>query len=353
MSALQLSNITKYFDNALVIDRVNFDVKEGEFVSLLGPSGCGKTTILRMISGLEAPTTGHIMFNGQDVTQTPIAKRHVGMVFQQFALFPHMTVEKNVSFGLRMAGLDSKTIALKTAEMLDVVQLQAERRRYPSQISGGQQQRVALARTLITEPGVLLMDEPFSSLDTGLRLEMQQFIADLQKRLGITTILVTHDQQEAMALSERIALMFQGKIAQYASPEQLYNQPDTAAIAQFMGPTNLITAQGVTPTSSRCNLDDQILLTHGAVPIGPIMFSIRPEQVTILSGADNGKQMTNCFRGQLVSKNFRGAFSELTIAVGGTTLTALSAVQAPHRLGDMIQLQLPEAHLFPISESIG
>jgi putative spermidine/putrescine transport system ATP-binding protein len=353
MAALALSAISKVFDDTTALDRVDLHVQEGEFISLLGPSGCGKTTLLRIISGLESPSSGSLSFNGIDATHASITQRHVGMVFQHFALFPHMTVEKNVSFGLRMAGLDARAIHDKTSAMLDVVQLAKERKRYPSQLSGGQQQRVALARTLITEPSVLLMDEPFSSLDTVLRQEMHQFVSDLHQRLGTTTVLVTHDQQEAMVLSDRIALMFQGNIVQYATPEVLYNQPSSAAVAQFMGATNLISAQPIAVSRWQTAVGELSTIGISNHFQGEHWLSIRPENIQIVEQTQVPSPLGNCITGQLIAKKYHGAFSELTIAAGRTHIQVLSAAHIPFVQGNQVQLVLPEQHLFPIPKSIG
>ncbi|MCS5600700.1 MAG: ABC transporter ATP-binding protein [Paracoccus sp.] len=236
---MQLRSISKRFGGFTAIENIDLDIRSGELVALLGPSGCGKTTTLRMIAGLENPTTGEIHFDDRDVSDLRVQDRNVGMVFQRYALFPHMTVEKNIAFGLSVRGTPRSEISDRLDEIIDVVQLGPFRQRFPAQLSGGQMQRVAIARTLITKPSVLMMDEPLANLDTKLRGEMRRFIRTLQQRLGITTIFVTHDQVEAMELADRIAVIFNGHLAQFGPPEDLYRQPVSVDVADFMGASNI------------------------------------------------------------------------------------------------------------------
>ncbi len=239
MTQVQLNSVRKQFGDFVAIENLDLDISSGELVALLGPSGCGKTTTLRMISGLERPSDGSILFDGRDVSGQSVQDRNVGMVFQRYALFPHMTVERNVAFGPSVRGESKAEIARRLDEILEVVQLTPFRHRFPAQLSGGQMQRVAVARTLITKPSVLMMDEPLANLDTKLRLEMRRFIRDLQKRFGITTIFVTHDQIEAMELADRVAVIFDGHLAQFDTPERLYRCPRSLDVADFMGATNI------------------------------------------------------------------------------------------------------------------
>ena len=239
MTQVQLRSISKRFGGFTAIENIDLDIRSGELVALLGPSGCGKTTTLRMIAGLENPTTGEIHFDDRDVSDLRVQDRNVGMVFQRYALFPHMTVEKNIAFGLSVRGTPRSEISDRLDEIIDVVQLGPFRQRFPAQLSGGQMQRVAIARTLITKPSVLMMDEPLANLDTKLRGEMRRFIRTLQQRLGITTIFVTHDQVEAMELADRIAVIFNGHLAQFGPPEDLYRQPVSVDVADFMGASNI------------------------------------------------------------------------------------------------------------------
>ncbi len=240
MTRLELTQLNKQFGTVTAVKDISLTVEPGSLVALLGPSGCGKTTTLRMIAGLEEPTSGNIRFDDMSVLNLAPDKRNIGMVFQRYVLFPHMTVEKNISFGLRMRGQSKTDIAKRVAEVLEIVQLTGFEKRFPSQLSGGQQQRVAIARTVITDPRLLLMDEPLSNLDAKLREEMRAFITDLQKRLKLTTVFVTHDQIEAIELADKIAVMFDGEIVQFGTPEDIFNRPVTTNVAYFMGATNLI-----------------------------------------------------------------------------------------------------------------
>src|SRR5215470_6579494 len=239
MSRLSVRKLTKLYSGTAAVEAFDLDVAEGEFVSLLGPSGCGKTTTLRCVAGLEVPTSGRISFGEQDVTQLPPERRNIGMVFQNYALFPHMTVGENIGFGLQMRGLGHAAARTKVDAVIDMVQLGGFYGRHPHELSGGQQQRVALARALVIEPALLLLDEPLANLDAKLRDEMRMFIRSLQQRVRITTLYVTHDQAEAMTMSDRIVVMFDGRIHQIGSPREIYHRPATRAVADFVGQSNL------------------------------------------------------------------------------------------------------------------
>jgi spermidine/putrescine ABC transporter ATP-binding subunit len=238
--AVRLEAITKRFDRVVAVHSLSLEVFRGEFLSLLGPSGCGKTTTLRMIAGFVEPDTGSITIMGEEMTDRPPYKRNLGMVFQSYALFPHMTVFDNVAFGLKMRGMRGIPREERVKQALGLVQLSEMSQRYPRQLSGGQQQRVALARALVIEPYVLLLDEPLSNLDAKLRKSMQKELRDLQQRLGITAIYVTHDQEEAMTLSDRIVVMNQGRIMQIGTPTEIYRQPANDFVANFIGNINLL-----------------------------------------------------------------------------------------------------------------
>ena len=237
---VRLVDVVKMFGDAVAVDHINLEVLDGEFFSLLGPSGCGKTTTLRMIGGFEEPTSGLIELQGQDVTWLPPYKRNVNTVFQSYALFPHLTIFENVAFGLRRRKVKDSEIKSRVAEMLKLVELPGYERRKPTQISGGQAQRVALARALINRPAVLLLDEPLGALDLKLRQQMQVELKRIQQEVGITFIYVTHDQEEAMTMSDRIAVMNQGKYEQLGDPESLYERPATRFVAGFLGISNLL-----------------------------------------------------------------------------------------------------------------
>lgn len=240
MSEIKLKNITKKFANVTAVDKVSLDVEEGKFVTLLGPSGCGKTTTLRIIAGLEKPTKGEVYMGGEEVTNLPPYERNIGMVFQNLALFPHLTAFDNIAYGMKVhkRKLTKKEINKKVKELLDLVELPGRGDRYPSQLSGGQQQRIALARALAFDPLVLLLDEPLANLDRKLREYMQVELRRIQKKVGITTLFVTHDQEEAMTMSDSLSVMRNGKIIQSGSPTQIYETPDTLFVASFIGIMN-------------------------------------------------------------------------------------------------------------------
>ncbi len=235
MVNVKLRNVTKRFEDVVAVDHVNLDVKHGEFIVLVGPSGCGKTTLLRCIAGLEVVDEGRIYFDDEDITDLPPYKRGTGMVFQNYALWPHMTVYDNIAYGLRIRKLPKREIDKRVKWALKLVKLEGLEKRYPTQLSGGQQQRVALARALVVEPKVLLLDEPLSNLDAKLRVEMREEIKKLQRQLGITTIYVTHDQEEAMTIADRMAVMNKGRILQVGKPDEVYRNPKNIFVASFLG----------------------------------------------------------------------------------------------------------------------
>jgi putative spermidine/putrescine transport system ATP-binding protein len=241
--AIELKNITKQFDDVVALDNVSLSIETGEFVTLLGPSGCGKTTLLRIIAGFLQPDDGTVLIDGEEVNHLPTNQRPTGMVFQSYALFPHMTVERNITFGLRMHGSNKDEIEKKVQEVVSLVGIEGMLDRFPSQLSGGQQQRVALARTLAIEPRVLLLDEPLAALDRKLRVGMRTELRKLIMQVGITTIFVTHDQEEALTMSDRIAVMDHGVLVQYGTPMQIYDNPRTTFVASFIGNSNLFTGK--------------------------------------------------------------------------------------------------------------
>src|ERR1700687_1838544 len=238
MAFLELENISKFFGHNTAVDHVNLAVEHGEFLTLLGPSGCGKTTILRMVAGFEVPSEGSILLDGEDITQRAASKRPMGMVFQSYALFPHMTAEQNIAFGMNIKHVPKETIQKRCAELLELVGLGDKGRSYPHQLSGGQQQRVALARALAVEPKVLLLDEPLSALDAKVRGQLRDEIRRVQLEVGTTTLFVTHDQEEALAIADRVGVMRAGRVEQLAAPTTVYTQPATAFVAEFVGLTN-------------------------------------------------------------------------------------------------------------------
>jgi putrescine transport system ATP-binding protein len=286
---IRFENVTKRFGEFTAVDNLTLDIYEREFFALLGPSGCGKTTLMRMLAGFEAPTEGRILLDGKDLAGIPPYKRPVNMMFQSYALFPHMTVEANVAFGLRQDGMDSSEINTRVAEMLALVKLEKYAKRKPHQLSGGQKQRVALARSVAKRPKVLLLDEPLGALDKKLREETQFELMDLQVELGMTFLIVTHDQEEAMTVSDRIAVMDHGVIAQIGTASEIYEQPASRYVADFVGEINLIDGKvkavnGADVTLDCASIGAEIVAGkgEGAVAVGgDACFAIRPEKVQI------------------------------------------------------------------------
>ncbi|KZK91157.1 Sulfate/thiosulfate import ATP-binding protein CysA [Pseudovibrio sp. Ad5] len=345
MTQVQLKNLSKVFSGTPAVDAIDLDVACGEFLVLLGPSGCGKTTSLRMVCGLEQPTSGSIWFNGRDVTTLPVQKRKVGLVSQRFGLFPHMTVEQNVAFGLSVRGLSADEQMRQVGEMLEIVRLSAFAKRFPAQLSGGQMQRVAIARTLVTRPEVLLLDEPMASLDTLLRTEMRQFIRDLHDEYGMTTLLVTHDQIEAMDLADRIAVMFDGKIAHLAAPDEIYQRPANEQTAHFMGHSNIFAC---TPTS-----DGHIESPYGQLMLGagsslgtkqPTKAMLRFESIQIEECLEAPQK--NAFSGTITRAEFLGAMMRYTLQVGEGSLTVEEASTIKRKTGDAVTVTLPPEQIW-------
>ncbi|MBZ8134501.1 ABC transporter ATP-binding protein [Afifella sp. IM 167] len=285
MPFLELSGLTKRFGDVTAVDDFSLAVEKGEFVSLLGPSGCGKTTTLQMIAGFEQPSSGHITLNGRRLDEVPARQRGLGIVFQTYALFPHMTVEENVAFGLEMRGIGRQDRKRKVAAALDLVHLSNLSARYPRAMSGGQRQRVALARALVIEPELLLLDEPLSNLDAKLREEMQLELRRIQQEAGVTTLLVTHDQNEAMALSDRVAVMHHGRLMQEETPFHVYENPKSSFISTFLGKTNSLAATVVKTDEAGSVLACNGMELKGPAAHhlpGPVTLSLRPERIEIV-----------------------------------------------------------------------
>ncbi|MFK7997865.1 MAG: ABC transporter ATP-binding protein [Granulosicoccus sp.] len=285
MSYLQFQSLGKQFGDFVAVRDMNLSVDRGEFISFLGPSGCGKTTTLQMIAGLLTPTSGKIFLDGEDMTATPPNKRGLGIVFQSYALFPHMTVIENVSFGLEMRGIAKAERLKRCLDTLEQVRLESFADRYPKELSGGQRQRVALARALVIEPPVLLLDEPLSNLDAKLREEMRIELRLLQQDIGVTTILVTHDQEEALSMSDRIVVMQEGEVSQIAAPLELYEQPASTFVSRFVGKTNLI--KGTITAANEVSVNDTRLKVATGQHAGKkmVQVSIRPEKFVMSSEA--------------------------------------------------------------------
>lgn len=337
MSFLSLEKLSKSFGEFTAVSDMSLDIEKGEFISLLGPSGCGKTTTLQMIAGLLEPSSGRILLDGQDITQTPANKRQLGIVFQSYALFPHMTTLENVSFGLEMRGIEKSERIKRATKALEQVKLGQFTHRYPKEISGGQRQRVALARALVIEPPVLLLDEPLSNLDAKLREEMRIELRLLQQDIGVTTILVTHDQEEALSMSDRIVVMKQGDVAQIAAPLELYERPTDTFVSEFVGQTNFITATATGPDSVSVNNQELTLLSHGHRVGQHVTLSIRPEKFH-LSKDEKGHEVI------VRAAIFRGAswLYRVESPMGDLLITQPNTGVAGFGRGDRARLSWPD-----------
>ena len=310
---LNLSEICKSFSGHSAVQDINLTISQGESVCFLGPSGCGKTTLLRLIAGLEAPDTGRILLNGQDITRTSPIARNFGMVFQSYSLFPHLTVGKNVAYGLNCRKWDKTRIRIRVQEMLDLVHLADQIDKHPHQLSGGQQQRVAIARALAAQPHVLLLDEPFSALDARVRGQLRTDMRTLQTQLGITTILVTHDQEEAMEVADRIVVMKEGRIEQIGNGHQIYHQPQSSFVAGFVGDMNTLRVQHM--PGAGLMLAGQPLTINGEFSKDCRLVGIRPEAVRLETGTKNS------FTGTVMNSRFTGKQTRLEITLGDQSIT--------------------------------
>lgn len=316
--AVRLEGIRKRFGDTVAVAGVDLEIQSGEFFSLLGPSGCGKTTLLRMIAGFDAPDEGRILIAGQDMRGVPPYRRPVNTVFQNYALFPHLTVEQNIAFGLRMKRMPKDQIAKRVGWALELVNMQGLETRRPHQLSGGQKQRVALARALVNEPEVLLLDEPLSALDLKLRQELRVELMNLQERLGITFIFVTHDQEEALVMSDRIAVMNRGKVEQVGPAEDVYELPKTPFVAKFLGDSNLIPATALEPRRVRTPLGEFVLDEEDALTPGQeVLLSIRPEKIRLFR---ERPQLPNVFQAQVDDIIYTGSENQYLLKAGGMTL---------------------------------
>lgn len=356
--AVRLANLTKTFGRVVAVDDVSLDIRRGEFFSLLGPSGCGKTTTLRSIAGLAEVDSGRIEIYGRDVTELPPDKRNIGMVFQNYALFPHMTVAQNVGFGLRMRRVPRTEIAERVEKALELVQLPGIGGRLPNQLSGGQQQRVALARAIVIEPQVLLLDEPLSNLDAKLRKNMQIELRALQKRLGITAIYVTHDQEEALTLSDRIAVMDTGGISQLAEPIEIYRQPANRFVAQFIGRVNLLSGRIdetdgklLFRTDSGVAFRVQHEVVRTAATGHEINLALRPENVQIDPAGEVHPEGIR-LRGRILQAVYTGSVTDYVVEIaGGVQLMAeqQNTLGIPrHREGEQVDVYVDPAAIYSI-----
>jgi putative spermidine/putrescine transport system ATP-binding protein len=322
-SALTLRGVVKAYDDVVAVDSVSLDVRAGELVTLLGPSGCGKTTTLRMIAGFVEPDAGEIRIRASDVTRLPPNKRDIGMVFQSYGLFPHMTVEDNVGYGLRMRRVPTAERRRRVDEALGLVQLPGLARRYPRQLSGGQQQRVALARAIVIRPALLLLDEPLSNLDAKLREEMRWEVRRLQRQLDITTVFVTHDQEEALAISDRIVVMNAGRIEQVGTPGAIYRHPGTLFVAQFIGESNLWEGTVGPPQAGSVRFTTAAGLDLLVEDVGDLaegeraIASVRPEAVAIAPPGDAAlTHLANRAEGTVEDVSYVGASTALRVRIG-------------------------------------
>ena len=314
---IRIENVSKTFGSVCAVDKVSLSIKRGEFFALVGPSGCGKTTLLRMLAGFETPSEGRIIVAGQDMADVPPNKRPVNMVFQSYAVFPHMSVAENISYGLRMENRPAKEIAARTEEALALVKLPGLGGRRPDEISGGQRQRVALARALVKRPQVLLLDEPLSALDAGLREAMRLELAHLQKTVGITFVIVTHDQAEALSMADRIAVLEHGAVRQVASPSLLYEAPNCRFVAGFIGRINLFEANAVQISPSQVRVTAPLLgsfMLSGAAS-GPVGLAVRPEKISVSTGEPAGEGLIR-LRGQAAGIAYYGGYSNVFVNAG-------------------------------------
>lgn len=317
MPFIQLTHLQKSFGTTPVVRDFSLSLERGEFVSLLGPSGCGKTTVLRMVAGFEGPDAGDIRIANQSVVRIRPNKRQIGMVFQSYALFPNLTVAGNVAFGLTVAGMDRAETARRVDEMLDLVGLSQFRARYPFQLSGGQQQRVALARAIAPRPQVLLLDEPLSALDAKIRISLRAEIRTIQRHLGITTLFVTHDQEEALSMSDRIVVMTAGRAEQVGTPQEVYNHPASRVVAEFIGSLNLMQGQLDGPSGTILRLDGGAVHLPAQPAQGtgqPLTVAIRPQ--ALRPCPDDQAQL----RGVVTHVEFLGAFTRLHVRCGSNAL---------------------------------
>ncbi|SKA85783.1 putative spermidine/putrescine transport system ATP-binding protein [Thiothrix eikelboomii] len=353
MAFLEISNLQKDYAGNRVVENFNLAVEQGEFVSFLGPSGCGKTTVLRMVAGFETPSAGLIRIDGKDVVNLKPNQRNIGMVFQAYALFPNMTVAQNLAFGLKVAGKSKAEIEATVKEMLALIKLEALGQRYPFQLSGGQQQRVALARALAVKPKLLLLDEPLSALDAKIRVSLREEIRAIQRKLQITTIFVTHDQEEALSMSDRIVVMHQGKADQLGTPFEIYNQPKTRFVASFVGTINVLEGKVLDAPAGRFSLYGAELnlgRSLGEVKTGDIVaLALRPEAASLGTTVGKPAQLT----GIVQDVNFLGSVIRVRVKVGETSLSLDSfnqAAVAPPKAGDTVMVSFAPEELLVLAD---
>ncbi len=351
---LKIDRLSKHFGDFVALNEVSLDVFEGEFVCFLGPSGCGKTTLLRAIAGLDIQTSGTVVQAGIDISALPPSERDFGIVFQSYALFPNLSVEKNIAFGLENEKASRSRIQQRVTELLELVGLPDQSRKYPAQLSGGQQQRIALARALATSPGLLLLDEPLSALDAKVRTHLRHEMKSLQRRLGVTTIMVTHDQEEALTMADRIVVMNHGVIEQVGTPTQIYREPGTLFVADFIGAMNQVSTKSSGNNSVRIGNIDLQTRDHQFADNEPVVVAIRPEDIVPTTSSEASE---NSFQATVADMEFLGSFWRVTLSnnqLGEVNLAADMSINAIRRLsvepGKDIKVELPAKALwvFPV-----
>lgn len=341
MAFLEISHLQKHFAQHTAVHDFSISIEKGEFVTFLGPSGCGKTTILRMLAGFEPPTAGGIVFDDKDVTRVPTSQRNVGMVFQSYALFPNMTVAENIGFGLKVAKFSVADVKARVDDMLQLIKLGDLADRYPWQMSGGQQQRVALARALANKPKVLLLDEPLSALDAKIRIALREEIRELQRTLQITTVFVTHDQEEALSISDRIVVLNEGRVEQMGTPSDIYNFPKTRFVASFIGTLNQLTAEVADASTGQIRVGDQLLKTtsplDGYVNGQQCNIAVRPEAI----GFETAQAGRNALIATVQDVRLLGSIVRIRAVCGANTISVdvfNDPNQTPPKRGDSVSL---------------
>jgi spermidine/putrescine ABC transporter ATP-binding subunit len=346
MSVVEIDRVVKRYDSVTALAGVSLTFADGEFFGLLGPSGSGKTTLLRAIAGFVDPDSGEIRLDGKDIGRTPVHRREIGMVFQNYALFPHMDVFANIAFGLSVRGETGAAVEKRVAEMLALVRLGGFERRQPRQLSGGQQQRVALARALVTRPRLLLLDEPLGALDKRLRQQMQIELKQIQREVGITTVFVTHDQEEALTLSDRVAIFNEGKVVQAGRPLEVYERPATAFAANFLGDANFF--EGRVSERGRIATEWGMLLTEDALPaIGQtVICAVRPEKISLMPATAPATPGKNRLEGRLAQAVYSGMSTTYKVDIGNREITVFeqNRAQPVFALGEPICLEWLPAH---------
>jgi len=353
---LQVKNLTKKFGTFTALDEVSLNVYEGELICFLGPSGCGKTTFLRAIAGLDIQTSGTVTQAGKDISALPASERDFGIVFQSYALFPNLTVEKNISFGLENQKINRADIKHRVQELLEMVGLADQGKKYPTQLSGGQQQRIALARALATSPGLLLLDEPLSALDAKVRGYLRHEMKDLQRKLGVTTVMVTHDQEEALTMADRIVVMNDGVIEQVGTPTQIYREPGTLFVADFIGAMNQINGKVTGGNQATVGKATFTTRSHKFAANSPVIVAIRPEDIVPVEELEDSPG-DNIFDLTVKSMEFLGSFWRVSMAnpqLGEASLDADMSINAVQRfnidIGTTISVDLPADRLWVFLE---